>query len=93
MQMEIYVVCLQGVPTITFSDYGNLLEYLEAQGTNPDKVKEDMEYCGTPDWEWYKLACDGPDYKAAFSKLMEYWDSFSKDQKEDLNKELKAIGC
>jgi len=48
--MEIYVVCFQGVPTISFSDQGDLSKYLKAQGTDPDKVIEDMECNGAPDW-------------------------------------------
>jgi len=91
--MEIYVVCFQGIPTITFSDYGDLVEYLKAQETNPEKVLEDMELNGTPNWEWYKLACDGPDYKAAYNLLMQYWESIGDEQKESLDRELKALGC
>jgi len=90
--MEIYVVCFQGVPTISFSDQGDLSKYLKAQGTDPDKVIEDMECNGAPDWEWYKLACDGPDFKVAYNALMECWDSFSNEQKKVLNRELKACG-
>ena len=90
--MEVYVVCFQGIPTISFSDRNDLLVYLEAQGTSIEKVTEDMECNGTPNWEWYQIACDGPDYKAAYNALMEHWDSLSNSQQEVLNIVLKRVG-
>ena len=90
--MEVYVVCFQGVPTISFSDYKDLLEYFEAQGTDPSKVRADMTCNNSPKWEWYKLACDGPDYKEAYNALMEYWDSMSNSQQKELTIILKGLG-
>jgi len=51
-----------------------------------------MECNGTPNWEWYQIACDGPDYKAAYNALMEHWDSLSNSQQEVLNIVLKGVG-
>jgi len=90
--MKLYVVCFQGIPTISFSDVKDLTNYLKAQGTSVEKVTEDMECNGSPNWEWYELACDGPDYKAGYESLMECWDTFSHEQKEILDRELKAAG-
>jgi len=91
--MKVYVVCFQGIPTISFLDMKGLTDYLKAQGTSVEKVTEDMECNGSPDWEWYCIACDGPDFKAAYNALMDYWDSFSKEQQIDLNRALKGLGC
>ena len=87
--MEVYVVCFQGIPTISFSYRGDLVKYLEAQGTSIEKVTEDMECNGTPNWEWYQIACDGPDYKFAYNELMKF---FSDDQQKELGIILKGAG-
>jgi len=34
-----------------------------------------------------------PDFKAGYNILMEYWDSLPDEQKEDIDKRLKAVGC
>ena len=42
---------------------------------------------------WVKeIRLDEGDYKKGFNAVMEYWDSLNKEQQENLNKELKALG-
>ena len=34
-----------------------------------------------------------PDYKKAFSILMEYWESLPDEQKPKVDRALKKVGC
>lgn len=34
-----------------------------------------------------------PDFKRAYNILMDYWDSFPDDKKEEIDIQLKECGC
>lgn len=34
-----------------------------------------------------------PDYKKAYNILMDYWDCIPEEEREELNKKLKEVGC
>ena len=33
------------------------------------------------------------DFEKAYSILMDYWDSFPEDEREEIDKRLKEVGC
>ena len=40
-----------------------------------------------------ELMADRERYRKAYHILMEYWDCIPEDEREELNKKLKAVGC
>lgn len=40
----------------------------------------------------YEIRKMKQDYKKAYNILMDYWDSFPDEEKEEINKQLNAVG-